>query len=149
MLLCSVCTIFAEKNKARGYIMDGLIEFVLFVGFIGVCIFIDKMNDVMKKTQHQSPSKPVVINIPTTQKPPQPVQQKKTSKKVRKVNDYPNTLRQSKDISQHMEFQNEGMRSTQTIMQPVETQQHSEYEMSTAEDIRKAIVWSEVLKRKY
>ena len=34
-------------------------------------------------------------------------------------------------------------------MQPIETPQHSEFEMNTAEDIRKAIVWSEILKRKY
>jgi hypothetical protein len=52
-------------------------------------------------------------------------------------------------MSQRMEFQNEGVRSTESIMQPIEPQQHSEYEMNTAEDIRKAIVWSEVLKRKY
>ena len=48
-----------------------------------------------------------------------------------------------------MEFQNEGIRSTENVMQPIETQQHSEFEMNSAEDIRKAIVWSEVLKRKY
>jgi hypothetical protein len=48
-----------------------------------------------------------------------------------------------------MEFKNEGIRSTENIMQPIETLQHSEFEMNTAEDIRKAIVWSEILKRKY
>jgi hypothetical protein len=52
-------------------------------------------------------------------------------------------------MSQRAEFQNEGIRSTQNIIQPIETQQHSEFEMNSPEDIRKAIVWSEVLKRKY
>ena len=103
----------------------------------------------MKKAQQQAPSKPVVVNIPPQQKSNQPSQQKNTAKKVKKVNDGLNTYRQSKDINQRMEFQNEGVRSTENIMQPLETQPHSEYEMNTAEDIRKAIVWSEVLKRKY
>ena len=54
-----------------------------------------------------------------------------------------------KTPNQRMEFKNEGIRSTENIMQPIETLQHSEFEMNTAEDIRKAIVWSEILKRKY
>ena len=129
--------------------MDGLIDFIIFVGFIGFCIFFNKINEVMKKAQQQAPSKPVVVNIPPQQKSNQPSQQKNAARKVKKVNNDFNSFRQSKELNQRMEFQNEGVRSTENIMQPIETLQHSEYEMNTAEDIRKAIVWSEVLKRKY
>ena len=123
--------------------MDGLIDFIIFVGFIGL------INEVVKKAQQQAPSKPVVVNIPPQQKSNQPSQQKNAARKVKKVNNDFNSFRQSKELNQRMEFQNEGVRSTENIMQPIETLQHSEYEMNTAEDIRKAIVWSEVLKRKY
>ena len=129
--------------------MDGLIDFIIFVGFIGFCIFFNKINEVVKKAQQQAPSKPVVVNIPPQQKSNQPSQQKNAARKVKKVNNDFNSFRQSKELNQRMEFQNEGIRSTENIMQPIETQSHSEYEMNTAEDIRKAIVWSEVLKRKY
>lgn len=129
--------------------MDGLIDFIIFVGFIGFCIFFNKINEVVKKAQQQAPSKPVVVNIPPQQKSNQPSQQKNAARKVKKVNNDFNSFRQSKELNQRMEFQNEGVRSTENIMQPLETQPHSEYEMNTAEDIRKAIVWSEVLKRKY
>jgi len=129
--------------------MDGLIDFIIFVGFIGFCIFFNKINEVVKKAQQQAPSKPVVVNIPPQQKSNQPSQQKNAARKVKKVNNDFNSFRQSKELNQRMEFQNEGVRSTENIMQPIETLQHSEYEMNTAEDIRKAIVWSEVLKRKY
>ena len=148
-MFCFRFALSLQKLSFGGCIMDGLIDFIIFVGFIGFCIFFNKINEVMKKAQQQAPSKPVVMNIPPQQKPLQPSQQKNTAKKVKKVNDGMNTYRQSKDITQRMEFQNEGIRSTENIMQPIETQQHSEYEMNTAEDIRKAIVWSEVLKRKY
>ena len=130
--------------------MDGLIEFVLFVGFIGFCIFIDKLNGAVKKVQNEAPSKPVVINIPLPQQMShQPSHQKNAAKKIQKVNNGLSSFQQSKDMSQRMEFQNEGIRSTESTIQLIEPQQHSEYEMNTAEDIRKAIVWSEVLKRKY
>ena len=148
MLLSSACTIFA-KNTVEGYIMDGLIDFLVFVGFIGFCIFFNKINEVAKKSQQPSVPKPVVIGSPSPQKSAQPAQQKNTVKQVRRAHEGFSTHRQSADISRRMDFHNEGIRSTQTIMPPIEPQQYSEYEMKTAEDIRKAIVWSEVLKRKY
>ena len=140
--------IFA-KNLSRGYIMDGLIDFLIFVGFIGFCIFFDKLNDIMKKTQKQSSPKPVVVATPPQQKPYQPPHQKNSVKKAKKVNDRISSFKHPSDRNQRMEFKNEGIRSTENIMQPIETLQHSEFEMNTAEDIRKAIVWSEILKRKY
>lgn|GEM_PF-2088029 len=148
-MFCFRFALSLQKLSFGGCIMDGLIDFIIFVGFIGFCIFFNKINEVMKKAQQQAPSKPVVVNIPPQQKSNQPSQPQKTARKVKKINDGMNTYRQSKDITQRMEFQNEGVRSTENIMQPLETQPHSEYEMNTAEDIRKAIVWSEVLKRKY
>ena len=103
----------------------------------------------MKKTQKQSSPKPVVVATPPQQKPYQPPHQKNSVKKAKKVNDSVSSFKQSSESNQRMEFQNEGIRSTENVMQPIETQQHSEFEMNSAEDIRKAIVWSEVLKRKY
>ena len=129
--------------------MDGLIDFLIFVGFIGFCIFFDKLNDITKKAQKQSPQKPVVVTTPSQQKPYQPSHQKNPVKKAKKVNDSVSSFKQSSERNQRMEFQNEGIRSTENIMQPLETQSHSEYEMNSAEDIRKAIVWSEVLRRNY
>ena len=133
----------------RVHIMDGLIEFLLFAGFIGFCIFIDKLNSAVKKVQDEAPQKPVVLNIPPQQNSHQPSRQKNTVKKIKKANESISSYKQSKDINSRMQFQNEGIRSTENIIQPIESQQHSEFEMNTAEDIRKAIVWSEVLKRKY
>lgn len=129
--------------------MDGLIDFIIFVGFIGFCIFFNKINEVVKKAQQQTHSKPVVVNIPPHHKPNQPPQQNNTVKKVKNANNDFQSFRQLKERKQRMEFQNEGIRSTENIILPIENQQHSEFEMNTAEDIRKAIVWSEVLKRKY
>ena len=129
--------------------MDGLIDFIIFVGFIGFCIFFNKINEVVKKAQQQTPSKPVVVNIPTQHKPNQTPQQNHSVKKAKKVNDRISSFKHPSDRNQRMEFKNEGIRSTENIMQPIETLQHSEFEMNTAEDIRKAIVWSEILKRKY
>ena len=62
--------------------MDGLIDFLIFVGFIGFCIFFDKLNDIMKKTQKQSSPKPVVVATPPQQKPYQPPHQKNSVKKA-------------------------------------------------------------------
>ena len=130
--------------------MDGLIEFVFFVVFVGACILFDKLNDVMKKASPQAePTKPIVVEIPTQPTPSQPLKTKNIAKKKAKKIETTPSWHQTKDMSQRAEFQNEGIRSTQNIIQPIETQQHSEFEMNTPEDIRKAIVWSEVLKRKY
>ncbi|MBQ6746189.1 MAG: hypothetical protein IJR07_03975 [Bacteroidaceae bacterium] len=128
--------------------MDGLIDFLFFAGFIAVCIFFDKINKVVKNAQkEQEGPKPVIVNIPT-QQPRQPAQVKKPAKKVRKSEPV-TSWRQTGDMSQRAEFKNEGVRSTANIVQPIEVQPRSEYAIDSAEDARKAIIWSEILKRKY
>jgi len=128
--------------------MDGLIDFLVFAGFIAACIFFDKINTVVKKVQKQPEEpKPVIVNIPT-QQPQQPVQKIKPTKKERKSEPV-TSWRQTGDLSQRAEFKNEGVRSTANIIQPIEIQQRSEYAIDSAEDARKAIIWSEILKRKY
>ena len=127
--------------------MDGLIDFLVFAGFIAACIFFDKINTVVKKAQkEQEGPKPVIVNIPT-QQPQQPAQVKPI-KKVRK-SEPATSWRQTGDMSQRAEFKNEGVRSTANIIQPIEVQPRSEYAIDSAEDARKAIIWSEILKRKY
>ncbi|MCR4765158.1 MAG: hypothetical protein K5856_03170 [Bacteroidaceae bacterium] len=105
---------------------------------------------MMKKSPLHTNQKPVVIEeMPTQQKPTQPIRTNEKSKKKVKRNDNIPSWYQQKEMSQRMEFQKEGIRSTQNIIQAVDPQQHSPYEINTAEDLRKAIVWSEILKRKY
>lgn len=115
--------------------MEGLIDFLVFAGFIAACIFFDKLNDAVKKG---TPTKPV-----------QSVQNHKTARKAMKKNDARSSWKQPEDMSQRGEFKNEGIRSTANMIQTLEVQEPSEYAINTSEDARKAIIWSEILKRKY
>ena len=129
--------------------MDGLIDFIIFVAFIGICIFFDKLSNVMKKTQKQLGSGPVTMEIPTIPQPQKPIQTKQTVRKTTKGADTRTWPQKREDLSKRMEFQNEGIRSTANVIQPIETQQHSEFSIDSADDARKAIIWSEILNRKY
>ena len=66
-----------------------------------------------------------------------------------KKNDARSSWKQPEDMSQRGEFKNEGIRSTANMIQTLEVQEPSEYAINTSEDARKAIIWSEILKRKY
>ena len=116
--------------------MEGLIDFLVFAGFIAACIFFDKLNDAVKKGT-------------PTKKPVQSVQNHKTARKAMKKNDARSSWKQPEDMSQRGEFKNEGIRSTANMIQTLEVQEPSEYAINTSEDARKAIIWSEILKRKY
>ena len=128
--------------------MDGLIEFILFAGFIGICIFFDKLSNVMKKTQKQPGPGPVIVEIPTIPQPQKPIQTKQTIRKPTKNADL-KIRPQREELSKRKEFQNEGIRSTANVIQPIENQQRSEFTIDSADDARKAIIWSEILNRKY
>ena len=136
------------------YIMEGLIDFLVFAGIIAACIFFDKLNDAVKKGTPAKPSKakPVILNTPPqpmSTKPVQSVQNHKTVRKATKKNDARSSWKQPEDMSQRSEFKNEGVRSTANVIQTLDVQEPSEYAINTEEDARKAIIWSEILKRKY
>lgn len=122
--------------------MDGLIEFLFFAGFVAICIFIDKMNNAIKKAPKQvTDPEPEVLNIP-----PQTV----TVKKVKQQPSGKRTVRTKfEDITQREQFKAEGVRSTITPLQPMETTPRSEYAINSIEEARKAIIWSEIMNRKY
>ena len=129
--------------------MDGLIDFIIFVAFIGICIFFDKVGDAVKKAKKEAEAGPVTVNIPPIPQPQKPLQpQKAATRKAPKKQDV-RSWQQREDLSRRTEFQNEGVRSTTNVIQPIEIQQRSEFALDTADDARKAIIWSEILNRKY
>jgi hypothetical protein len=129
--------------------MDGLIDFIIFAVFIGICIFFDKLSNVMKKTQKHPESGPVTMEIPTIPQPQKPIQTKPAVRKTTRNADARVWPQKREDLSKRKEFQNEGIRSTANVIQPIETQQRSEFAIDSADDARKAIIWSEILNRKY
>lgn len=128
--------------------MDGFIDFIIFAAFIGLCIFFDKFGNAMKKTQKQPETGPVRMEIPTMQQPHQQPQPQRTVRKTTKGAGTKN-WHNREDLSKRREFQNEGIRSTENFIQPLEIQQRSEYAFDSIDDVRKAIIWSEILNKKY
>ena len=123
--------------------MDGLIEFLFFAGFVAVCIFIDKMNNAVKKAPKSvEEPMPEVLEIPVP--PTVSVKKVKPQQSAKRA-----TRTKYEDITQREQFKSEGVRSTVSPLQTIETTPRSEYAINSVEEARKAIIWSEILNRKY
>ncbi len=123
--------------------MEDVIKFLLIIGFIAIGVFKQVSKEKSKKNAEND------IPVPVPPPVPQPSSvQRKSSQKA-------NSPKKQKQFTTHIE---EGVRTAHnppTISAPphqtdeTESAETSEYTIDSPEEARRAIIWSEILQRKF
>lgn len=112
--------------------MEDIVKFLLVIGFIVIGIVKQSKKETDKEAEPDMP-------VPDAPLPTQPIAQPRKAKKKGKAKPFPQTSGPSPHSTP----------ATPPLAEPQTPEETSEFNIRSAEEARKAIIWSEILNRKY